>query len=730
MTKQRMPLVGYADRFSAAPGETIEFKISSTSGEPYDARLVRVVSSDPSPDGPGIIEHEVDAAFAGSYPSRIQSVQRGSYMTLTNTEAFDGLGSFSLVATIWPTTPSLGLQGLITRCDTRDSTGFALAIDTAGAVAMLGDCRVAVERPLVERRWYRVWACYDASSRVLTVAQAPIRPRIDADDAGRASATDVGASETDADLVVAAFGGGAVTGHFNGKIERPAVVNTVLANGDIDEIARGRLPPETLACWDFGREIPTRNAVDVGPSGLDGELVNLPTRGVTSSAWDGSVLAWTEKPEHYAAIHFHDDDLYDCGWQTDFAFQIPAAFRSGVYAARLRTSDGDEEMIPFFVTAPAGKPQARIGVLIPTFTYTAYANISRGNATQSLRETIKDWDAWPWNPDDHQEFGLSTYNRHSDGSGISYSSRRRPIITMRSATVCYPDVPGSALRHFAADAHLWYWLETMGYDFDVITDDELHRAGKDAITEYDVVMTTTHPEYHTRETLDAIERYTLGGGRFMYLGGNGFYWKIAVSDAWPDAVEIRRGEGGVRTWAAEPGEYYNAFDGTYGGLWRRNGRPPQALVGVGFTASGEHRGDWYQRSEASYAPEHAWVFEGIGDDRIGDFGLSGGGAAGFELDRADPRLGTPLNAVVLATSESHGDHFMLAPEDILTNLLTWNGEGFKDLIRSDIVYFETANGGAVFSVGSITFCGSLPVNDCDNSVSRMTRNVLNRFLES
>jgi len=71
---------------------------------------------------------------------------------------------------------------------------------------------------------------------------------------------------------------------------------------------------------------------------------------------------------------------------------------------------------------------------------------------------------------------------------------------------------------------------------------------------------------------------------------------------------------------------------------------------------------------------------------------------------------------------------VLVPEDILTKLRSWNGEEFKDLIRSDIVYFETPKGGAVFSVGSITFCGSLPVNDCDNNISRMVANVLNRFL--
>ena len=481
--------------------------------------------------------------------------------------------------------------------------------------------------------------------------------------------------------------------------------------------------------FDFSRDIGTPNAVDVGPHALHGEVINLPTRAVMSSQWDGSTFDWTQHPAHYAAIHFHDDDLYDCDWHTDFTIKIPDDFRSGVYGVRLKTTEGDEDMIPFFVTAPLGAPQSRIAVLIPTFTYTVYANIARGNTNDEWRQTVREWQAWPWNADDHPEYGLSTYNLHSDGSGIAYSSRRRPIITMRSATVCYPGVPGSGLRHFAADAHLWYWLESEGYSFDVITDDDLHYHGGRAIDAYDVVMTTTHPEYHTRETLDALSAYTEGGGRFMYLGGNGFYWKVALSDAWPGAIEIRRGEGGIRAWASEPGEYYNALDGTYGGLWRRNGRPPQQLTGVGFTSQGEHRGGGYQRTAASYDPDYQWMFEGIDDEFLGDFGLSGGGAAGFELDRADTRLGTPKNAVVLASAHGDSNHFVLVPEDILTNLLSWNGEDFEELIRSDMVYFETQNTGAVFSVGSITFCGSLPVNDGDNNISRLIKNVLNRFLE-
>ena len=51
-----------------------------------------------------------------------------------------------------------------------------------------------------------------------------------------------------------------------------------------------------------------------------------------------------------------------------------------------------------------------------------------------------------------------------------------------------------------------------------------------------------------------------------------------------------------------------------------------------------------------------------------------------------------------------------------------------ELIRADMIYFEVPGGGAVFSTGSITFCGSLPWNGGDNNISQVVGNVLQRFL--
>ena len=68
------------------------------------------------------------------------------------------------------------------------------------------------------------------------------------------------------------------------------------------------------------------------------------------------------------------------------------------------------------------------------------------------------------------------------------------------------------------------------------------------------------------------------------------------------------------------------------------------------------------------------------------------------------------------------------PEELLTHVTTVTGERPLALIRADIVYFETMAGGAVFSVGSITFCGSLSHNTYQNNISPMLENVLRRFL--
>ena len=705
-------LIGYTDRISVRSGEKISFKVSSAGPNPYHAMLVRIVRGDPNPGGPPPKFEDLSELFDGRFASRVQHAWPGSYALVEGARDVDLPGTLQVEALIWPTLPEDGPQTVISRRDATTGSGFALVLTPDGMALESGTDRVAVGKKLRARIWYRVWASADPETGILRVGQQPLARAFGTDDEGEASAK--ASTISLAAKAPVMIGAEAATERparrcFNGKIEAPRI--------------------QGYAAWDFGRRIDSMEIEDTGPNKLHGELVNLPTRAMKGSAWTGTERDWRRAPHHYAAIHFHDDDLHDCGWLDDFSFTIPREMKSGIYGMQL-SCGSHRDIIPFFVRPQVGKPQAKVCYLASTFTYQVYSNFSRGMFDDAFAKRVADWKAYPHNPDHHGDYGLSTYNHHRDGSGVAYSSRLRPLLTWRPNFLSFNDEAGSGLRHLPADTHLTGWLDRMGVAFDVVTDHDLDEKGVELLASYKVVLTGSHPEYHTEGTLDALQAYTESGGRLMYLGGNGFYWRVAQSPKVPGAIEVRRTEGGIRTWAAEPGEYYHAFDGAYGGLWRRSDRPPNLLCGIGFSSQGTFVGDSYRQSPAARDNTHAWVFEGVKDELFGGYGFSGGGAAGFELDRLDHRLGSPLNAVVLASSEGHDRrNFVVVHEERLGFATTIPGQTLEQLIRADMTYVEKPRGGAVFSVGSITYCGSLPHNKFDNDVSRLTFNVLNRFGE-
>ena len=75
----------------------------------------------------------------------------------------------------------------------------------------------------------------------------------------------------------------------------------------------------------------------------------------------------------------------------------------------------------------------------------------------------------------------------------------------------------------------------------------------------------------------------------------------------------------------------------YGGLWRRQGRAPQRLAGVGFISQGFDRCSYYRRTPASHNARVAFMLEGIEEENLGDFGILQGGAAGRAVALANRR---------------------------------------------------------------------------------------------
>jgi N,N-dimethylformamidase len=435
-----MPLAGYSDRLSLRPGETIKFHVSNATGAEVSAEVVRVRSADANPKGPGIKTEPVAQLPPRHVGAHI--VPLGSYGRADLGSHLITLASFTLVATIWPTRIGHTEQPIVSWLDPEHGTGLTLAIDPDGrltATVGQGANRLAfVTGPakIIERQWLRVWCAYDAVTRKVTVASLPLG-------AAAAHMTTVVldtpmAAPKRGDIAIAA----GPSYSFNGKLERPMIFSRALSAAEVVRVAMGGHIDGLVACWDFGREIPTSRLVDVGPHKLHGTLVQRPTRGMTGSSWNGREMCWRHAPEQYGAIHFHDDDVDDCGWPSAFEWTVPANLPSGNYALLL-AAGGVTENLPFFVVPTEGTATAKIAVLVSTYTYTIYGNFARPEWMTNPKwaaewqAQAKAWNAYPHNPGAHAGYGLSTYNFHTDGSGIAYASWRRPMLNLRIGYITY-----------------------------------------------------------------------------------------------------------------------------------------------------------------------------------------------------------------------------------------------------------------------------------------------------
>ncbi|QAZ45456.1 N,N-dimethylformamidase beta subunit family domain-containing protein [Mesorhizobium sp. Pch-S] len=733
-----LKITAYADRISCFPGETVDIKVSATGLRAYDAELRRIIQGDINPDGPGYRDELIEVDLGGPFVARKQAIRTGSYGLVDKTTRLCPSGSFTLAALIWPTLPGRGRQAIIATGTAQNGCSLFLDDKAMASVALTTDDRATTTAsgvPCRERTWYVVVASYDVQSGRLAVSQTPVKSFPNVDDHGSSSVT---ARDYDAPPQ-APFRFGAVDTEesfpgcfFNGKIENPRIYDGAHQHETIVEAMLGRTAtPAPAADWDFAAGMRGDRFSDRGPHRLDGRFLNLPHRAVSGCRWNSGLHRWTEDPASYAAVHFHDDDLYDAGWQTDFTVTLPHDLKSGVYAVRLFSHE-DRQAEYFVVLAVRARHHRNdVVFVLPTASYMAYANHRLGidvSETEIGAGQLLQLDRHHLHLQQHPEYGLSLYEVHNDGSGVFYSSRLRPILDFQPKVQGFIGGSGSNIWQFNADTHILGFLEDRGIAYDVLTDEDLDREGVAAFDGYRAVLTGSHPEYTSTRMLDAYQGFLAKGGRVAYLGGNGFYWRIAYSETLPGVIECRRAESGIRGWEPGTGNYWHQFTDELGGLWRRIGRAPQQVFGVGMTAQGFDLSSPYLRNTSSHDPRAAFIFDGIKGDILGDFGLNGGGAAGNEIDRADFSLGTPPHALVLASSRLHTDIYLMTPEDLLDPTPTWSGTQC-DLIRADMVFFETQNGGAVFSTGSIAWAGAMAWNGYDNHIAAITENVIRRFAE-
>ena len=374
---------------------------------------------------------------------------------------------------------------------------------------------------------------------------------------------------------------------------------------------------------------------------------------------------------------------------------IVAPERSGLYYVWARTPSGRAFSFPW-VVAPAA-PVARIAVLASTNTWNAYNNFGG-------RSNYINADCLPPTPTVNARQDLDRYQRPLPfGTWRPRDEEYRPLSFDRPEPHCHlfddpavtDPVQGRVQCGVApGEWRLYGWLEREGWAYDLYGEGHLHE-GLLPLDAYDVLIIAVHPEYWSRAMYQAVKSWVFErGGRLMYLGGNGLNCEV-----------VFEADGSMRCLShlhSERGEMGGKSpDGSieYESRMHRTLESEANLLGVVCTETGIMTAAPYR-----VVDEGHWIFAGTGlkrGDRFGQPSLHEripGGASGHETDKRSPF--SPANTVLLAKGEN------------------------PDEGGSEVVLHERDSGGAVFSVGSITWVSSLLVDD---AVSTITGNVLREF---
>ncbi|MFF5112845.1 N,N-dimethylformamidase beta subunit family domain-containing protein [Streptosporangium sp. NPDC000509] len=716
-----MNIIGYLNRLGLSPGDVLRGRFSTTAAE-FSAELVRIHNGDDHPLGPGVDIRSVASELDGrTFPGREQPLPTGSYVVIDESPLPAGTGTLELVLAFQPTLPEAGHRQSIASMSQGGVVVAEAAIGEDGRLELVSTDRTTVAGVVGRHRWYELTLRVANGSAELQASSAyGERFRLDLPaslDTGRP----LGLA-----FAAAADGRSPARDHYNGRIDAPRLLAPTTGG-----------EPVVVAEWDFGPSTALRRIANRSGDGFEGRSVNFPLRACLGMAGPADDVDPRLAPEAYSAIHFHDDDLDDACWEDDVVLTIPSHLPSGVYGIRARATDGTEDTIPFVVTP--GERRKDILLVLPTFAYLAYSceHVMADAGARDYLKGVGIEEPPSFGGNKHDAYLLanglrSLYDVHTDLSGVCFTSTRKPLPNFRHDHRWAAVAGGPTSAHqFSADLHLVSWLTRQGFEFDVVTDEEIHRQGLDALKPYRVVLTGSHPEYPTTPMMAAYEEYLSVGGRLMYLGGNGFYWVTSVDQEEGHTIEIRR-TAGIRAWQPRPGEWHHATTGELGGLWRLRGKAPQRMLGVGMVSQGFDVNRPYDVVADPADPRVAFAFEGVdlSSGQIGDFPsmVNGYGAAGVEIDRVDHALGTPDDTIVLATATGFSRAYGLDPIEVALPDGCYDGTT-SDKVRCDLVLLPKPKGGAVFSTGSIAWCGSLLVNDGDNNVSALTRNVLRAFLE-
>lgn len=664
-----MGAVGYTEPWSVRAGDDIELSLSCSAAL-SSVKICRLDTSE--------IEFPAWPVDATGRPEIHRSIAPGAYLRLPGHQ-FAGIGSietiaFELYLTINPGERTILDAGRLTLC----------LIDRTIVARLDGRERLAAAKiPL--GTWLIVRLDVTGSTVRLQIRSQDVLSPLTFDQ--EAPAFDLSLSQTDILL-------GASENRFQ------PTLNAKFAGLKIEARAG------TIR-WDFPTRVPDDpTIISSGARGLSLYLVNQPTFCATSIRWDGSSFDPRQTPDQYDAVHCHDDDLGPLDWPSSYRATIPKDAAAGIYAFEVDWGGGSERIV-FFVTSRTRKNS--LVYVVPTATYLAYAD-------ETLPEQLYEWKC----DDRGHQFARSNnfrslYDYHSDLSGVSICSYRKPKATLRD-DYRYPLSGGP--HNLPVDLHFLRFCHQHSIPLDIVTDHELHGEGIEALGHCRAVVTGSHPEYISVEMDETLRQFLGRGGSLAYLGGNGFAGAVAFKG---DLMELRRSplEAG-RTWDGTIAEQVFSINNEPAGHLRARGRGEFSLVGGGISLMGFSQARPFVRLDTSYAPEQAWLFDGVGDEPIGTEGIVLGGAAGYEVDSTNHAMGTSPDTIVIAKATGF-------PSDFSHDASRWYAGGDeerKERCCAEMTLRYLSAGGLIFSASSVAWCGALPAGATMNDVGTLTLNLL------
>lgn len=374
--------------------------------------------------------------------------------------------------------------------------------------------------------------------------------------------------------------------------------------------------------------------------------------------------------------------------------------KSGLYYLHAKGEKSGEFFSFPWVVAPAN-PSADIAVLASTNTWLAYNNFGgRSNYINSNR--------LPDQPSLNVRQDLIRFNQSGSFNCWGFPddeylplSFERPEIgnVVREQEEVTDPIEGRLTCGMApAEWRLLGWMEREGYNYDYYSERQLHNGDLD-LDAYKILIISVHPEYWSRQMYDRVKAWVHErGGKLMYLGGNGLNCEVEFlgEDRLRFKTFLNPSTGG-ELGMPDP----NNPDVYFESRMHRTHESEANLLGVVCTETGIMTAAPYQATNTDH-----WIYAGTGlkeGDIFGENSLHErvhGGASGHETDKISPNH-SPPGTILLAKGMN------------------------RDEGGAEIAYYEKESGGAVYSVGSITYVPSILVDD---TISRMTANVINRFL--